>query len=172
MTAQCKYQQVLVTEAGAGQRRGVRAEIPAAAENGKAVCNRRPGEWTARWSKENAHSEHDGLRNRRAARPPVSARTFLHARFCTHVPAHTVLHARSYTHVPAHTFLHVWFCMHVPARTALHAHCYMHVSAPKLRDTQMNRDASSVPGGGTGGRKRPRCRSEQRRVRGSSHTQN
>lgn len=144
MTAQCKYQQVLVTEAGAGQRRGVRAEIPAAAENGKAVCNRRPGEWTAHWSKENAHSEHDGLRNRRAARPPVSARTFLHARSCTHGSARTLLHAR----------------------------CYTHGSAPTLRDTQMNRDASSMPGGGTGGRKQPRCRSEQRRFQGSSHTRN
>lgn len=97
MTAQCKYQQVLVTEAGAGQRRGVRAEIPAAAENGKAVCNRRPGEWTARWSKENAHSEHDGLRNRRAARPPVSARTFLHTRFGMHVATRTFLHPSSET---------------------------------------------------------------------------
>lgn len=120
MTAQYKYQQVLVTEAGAGQRRGVRAEIPAAAENGKAVCNRRPGEWTARWSKENAHSEHDGLRNRRAARPPVSARTFLHARFCTDVLTLTFLHTRSYTYGSARTFLHARLCTHIATYTFLH----------------------------------------------------
>lgn len=153
MTAQCKYQQVLVTEAGAGQRRGVRAEIPAAAENGKAVCNRRPGEWTARWSKENAHSEHDGLRNRRAARPPVSARTFLHA--------------RCYTHVATRTFLHARFCTHVPARTLLHARFCTH--APRHADEQRRVIRAW---GGTGGRKRPGCRSEQRRVQGSSHTRN
>lgn len=167
MTAQCKYQQVLVTEAGAGQRRGVRAEIPAAAENGKAVCNRRPGEWTARWSKENAHSEHDGLWNRHAARPPVSARTFLHTRCYTHVPAHTVQHARCYTHVATRTFLHARFCTHVPARTLLHARFC--TQAPRHADEQRRVIRAW---GGTGGRKRPGCRSEQRRVQGSSHTRN
>lgn len=167
MTAQYKYQQVLVTEAGAGQRRGVRAEIPAAAENGKAVCNRRPGEWTARWSKENAHSEHDGLRNRRAARPPVSARTFLHTHSCTHGSARTFLHSRSCTHVPTRMVLHARSCTHGSARTLLHTRFC--TQAPRHADEQRRVIRAW---GGTGGRKRPGCRSEQRRVRGSSHTRN
>lgn len=147
MTAQCKYQQVLVTEAGAGQRRGVRAEIPAAAENGKAVCNRRPGEWTARWSKENAHSEHDGLRNRRAARPPVSARTFLHARFCTHVPACTFLHTRFSTHVATRTLLHARFCTQAP-RHADEQRRVIHARGRRRRQkaTQMSQRATESSG--------------------------